>query len=62
MNLESLGVFLQGLGTMLLALVTAAVGWRAAGALRIRIEGPLDVGTVVRDEAPMPVDDSLEDP
>ena len=61
MTLEATGIFLQGVGTVLLALVTAVVGWRAAGALRLRIEGPIAIDTVTSgDDAPSPIDEFRE--
>lgn len=61
MTLESIGVFLQGVGTVLLAAVTAIVGWRAAGALRLRIEGPITIDAMMPgDEDPSPIDEFRE--
>lgn len=48
MNLGDLGLLLQGIGSVLLALVTAMVGLRAARALSIRIEGPIGIRSVRR--------------
>ncbi len=46
MSLAGLGALLQGIGAILLALVTLLVGLRAAKALSIRVEGPIHVSDV----------------
>lgn len=61
MNPESLGILLQGVGSVLLACVTAVIGWRAAGALRIRIEGPLHIGPVAPTKGPTEPSDEFAD-
>jgi hypothetical protein len=48
MNPGDLGLLLQGIGALLLLLVTLLVGLRAAKALSIRIEGPVALHQVAK--------------
>jgi hypothetical protein len=52
MSLGEWGLLLQGVGSVLLAAVTAVVGLRAARALTIRVEGPIGLEPVERPKSP----------
>lgn len=41
MSPGDLGLLLQGIGSCLLAAVTALIGLRASNVLKVRVEGPL---------------------
>lgn len=49
MTLGDLGLLLQGIGSILLALVTGWLGLRAAKVLRVRLEGPVRWHAQARD-------------